>query len=176
MGSTCDIGVEDEDILPIDNQHDEVDPEIWEAWDDVTGKELKPSLVQAARGEEMEYVSSMGVYKVVPIARCWELTGKPPIRSRWVDINKGDDTAPKYRSRWVAQQIKTDKGQWELFAGTPPLEAIRYLISICASTKGFRLMTNDISRAYFFAEVKDNIFVELPMEAKLGATRANKRS
>ena len=60
------------------------------------------------------------------LEECWKLTGRAPIRSRWVDINKGDDQRPNYRSRWVAQEIKMDKGQWELFAGTPPLEAMGY--------------------------------------------------
>ena len=164
-----DLGIKESDILPIDNQHDnEFDEIIMQAWDDVTGKELKPDQVMAARREEMEYVDSMGVYDVVPVADCWKATGKPPIKSRWVDINKGDDLRPNYRSRWVAQQIKTDNGQWEFFSGTPPLEAIRFLVSTCASTEGHRLMTNDISRAYFFADVKDEIYVELPSEAKEG--------
>ena len=168
-----DLGIVDEDITPIDLQHDDEDQDlIWEAWDDVTGKELKPALVKAARSEEMKYVSDMGVYDVSAVADCWWITGKAPIRSRWVDINKGDDQRPNYRSRWVAQQIRTDKGQWELFAGTPPLEAIRYLVSVCASMKGARLMTNDISRAYFFADVKDDIFVELPAEAEHGGDKS----
>ena len=165
----CDIGIEDDEIMPIDAQHDpdEFD-HVWAAWDDVTGKELKPSLVKAARTDEMAYVKKMGVYDVKPKSLCWQLTGAPPIRSRWVDINKGDDNKPNYRSRWVAQQIRQDNGQWELFAGTPPLEAIRYLTSICASIKGNRIMTNDISRAYFFADVKGDVFVELPKEAEFG--------
>ena len=128
----CELGIADDDIAMIgtnaprfDGQHDKDDmKQVWEAWDDVTGKELKPELVQAARGQEMEYVSRMDVYDVVSVADCISATGKRPIRSRWVDINKGDDLKPNYRSRWVAQEIKTDKGQWEMFAGTPPLEAI----------------------------------------------------
>ena len=31
---------------------------------------------------------------------------KGPVRSRWVDINKGEEHNPDYRSRLEAQQIK----------------------------------------------------------------------
>ena len=55
---------------------------------------------------------------------CWEATGKGPIGVRWVDINKGDEDRPEYRSRLVAKELKTDKRE-DLFAATPPLEAAR---------------------------------------------------
>ena len=78
----------------------------------------------------MQFVRKMGVYDIVPTATCYAMSGKPPIRSRWVDINKGDETNINYRIIWVAQETRNDKGQWEMFAGTPPLEAIRYLLSV----------------------------------------------
>ena len=128
--------------------------------------------MQAARADEMACVDRMNVYDVVSVADCWRTTGRALIRSRWVDINKGDDQRPNYRTRCVAQEIKMDKGQWELFAGTPPLEAIRYLILVCASPKNNRLMANDVSRAYFFADVKGDMFVELPSEAAHGGDKS----
>ena len=48
--------------------------------------------------------------------------GKDPIGTRWIDVNKGDDDNPEYRSRLVAQEIKRDNRE-DLFAATPPLEA-----------------------------------------------------
>ena len=42
----------------------------------------------------------------------------PPIGCRWVDINKGDEDNPEYRSRLVAKEIKKDRNQ-DLFAATP---------------------------------------------------------
>ena len=42
------------------------------------------------------------------------------------------------------------------------------MVSTGASNKGNRLMSNDVSRAYFFADVKGDIFVELPAEAAQG--------
>ena len=37
---------------------------------------------------------------------CLINTGKNPISVRWVDINKGDDATPNYRSRLVARDIR----------------------------------------------------------------------
>ena len=170
FASAClrDLGAVEE-VEPIDEQHDaDIDTEHWQAFDDTSGKELDAATVHKARLEEMEFMDKMGVYTVVPVSEAWTVTGKAPIRSRWVDVNKGDDVDRNYRSRWVAQEIKTDKGQWELFAGTPPLEAVRYIVSMCASTPGNAIMSNDISRAYLFADVRKPIFVKLPDEAARG--------
>ena len=49
---------------------------------------------------------------------CIEETGKPPIGTRWVDTNKGDDRCPKVRSRIVAQELKRHS-DFALFAATP---------------------------------------------------------
>ena len=64
------------------------------------------------------------MYIKVPIKECWDKTGKGPIKTRWLDINKGDNIHPEYRSRLVATGLKTDQRP-DLFAGTPPVEAIR---------------------------------------------------
>ena len=60
--------------------------------------------------------------------------GKGPIGTRWVDINKGDEDRTEYRSSLVAKELKTDKRE-DLFAATPPLEALKLLISM-AMTEG----------------------------------------
>ena len=72
------------------------------------------------------------MYVKVPIKECWDQTGKDPIGTRWIDINKGDEMNPEYRSRLVAQEIKTDTRE-DLFAATPPLEAKKMLFSPAAS-------------------------------------------
>ena len=78
-------------------------------WDDMSGKELDWELVAAARTEEMEEFRKHQVYVKVPIKECWEKTGKKPIGVRWVDINKGDQVNPEYRSRLVAKEIKKEE-------------------------------------------------------------------
>ena len=76
----------------------------------------------------MREFSKHGVYTKVSEAECWRVTGKAPIGVCWVDVNKGDDAHPEYRSRLVAKEIKTDKRE-DLFASTPPLEALELWIS-----------------------------------------------
>ena len=49
-------------------------------WDDISGKELKPELVRAAREEELKVVDEMGVWELRPIAECIEVTGKKPVK------------------------------------------------------------------------------------------------
>ena len=79
-------------------------PEEGEYWDSSSGAPLQPSLVQQARMEEILQFRKHGVYQKVPVRECWERTGKAPIGIKWVDVNKGDEEKPEYRSRLVAKQ------------------------------------------------------------------------
>ena len=72
----------------------------------MSGKELNSELVKAARSEEIDVVRKMQVWKKVPREQCIAETGRQPIGTRWVDTNKGDDAAPKVRSRIAAQELK----------------------------------------------------------------------
>ena len=110
----------------------------------------------------MEYYDKMHVFNKVPIAQCWERTGKAHLKARSIDIDKGT----RYRSRWVAKQFKgSDSEEW--FAATPPIEALRALISHTTSgLKKKALMVWDVSRSFFHAPVQHEIHVELCVEAK----------
>ena len=95
--------------IAVPPEEDEDDMQCAEAWDDVSGKELDPRKVRAARREEMEYYKKMGVYDKVPLEECYKKTGKAPLKARWIDIDKGT----RYRSRWVAKQFKnSDAEEW----------------------------------------------------------------
>jgi hypothetical protein len=72
------------------------------------------------------------VWDVAPVAERWKNTGKTPLQSKWVDVNKGDLKRPVVRSRFVAKQF-ADKRSGEFFAATPPLEALRMLVSHAAT-------------------------------------------
>ena len=114
----------------------------------------------------MKEFAKHGVYKKVPIKECYDKAGKEPIGTRWVDINKGDEAAPEYRSRLVAQELNQEKRD-DIFAATPPLEVLRLMLSILASTrpkKKWKLDSIDIRRAYFHAQAKRTIYVKLPKE------------
>ena len=96
------------------------------AWDDVSGKELISKGVREARKKEMTYVHNKQVWgkttRQDAVARGCNVVG-----GRWVDVDKGDDNKPDYRSMFVAKEINT--GQEDgLYASTPPLEAMRWLM------------------------------------------------
>ena len=113
------------------------------------------------------------VYTKVPITECWDNTGKAPIGTRWIDVNKGDNVHKEYRSRLVAQEIKMNRRE-DLFAATPPLEAKKMLFSLAMtegigyekgnSINGMKLDFIDIRRAYFHAKARRKIYVHLPIE------------
>lgn len=136
-----------------------------EAYDDVTGQQLDPKLMMAARRDEIQYFRDMGVYEKVNVQECWNETGKAPIAVRWVDINKGDTANPNYRSRLVAKEFNTGPCP-ELYAATPPSECLRILLSKAASGRGggIGLMYADVSRAYFYARAVRPVYVKLPEE------------
>ena len=82
--------------------------------------------MQEARREVCQVIDAMGV---------WEVIDRPAnervISTRWVDVNKGDETHPKYRSRFVARELK-QKGDtpshWrDFFASMPPITALRII-------------------------------------------------
>ena len=55
-----------------------------------------------------------------------------------------------------------------LYAATPPLEALRIIVSDAATIAGGdearEIMVNDVRRAYFYAKIDRDVFVELPPE------------
>ena len=100
--------------------------------DDLTGQPLDPALCRAARAKEMQFVKDKGLWVKRTIKECWDRTNGPPVTVRWVETNKGDDVCPNIRSRLVARQIRP-AGQDAVFAPTPPLEALRTVLSLAAT-------------------------------------------
>ena len=149
--------------------------------DSVSGQPLQASLVKAARALELEYFNSKCVWEKRPRGEAMARTGKAPISVRWIDINKGDDDHPNYRSRLVAREIRR-AGENPIFAPTPPLESLRTIISLAAtdvrgakshvrdprSDRRTQVSFIDIRRAYFCAATDPNepTYVELPREDK----------
>ena len=112
----------------------------------------------------MGYFRKMKVYDKVSrhLAR-----GHKIVRTKWIDTNKGDQVNPDYRSRLVAMEFN-EYSDPSLFAATPPLEAMRYIIHRAATNradgKRFSVMTVDVSRAYFNAVATRDVFIEIPKE------------
>ena len=150
--------------------------------DDLTKQVLRDDLVREARKKELDYFCSKGVWVKRPKSEARARTGRGPISVRWVDVNKGDDMNPRYRSRLVARQMKAhDRSGISYFAPTPPLEALRTVLSMAAteiggwrpirdpkSHKRMQVSFVDIARAYFNAKVDEgeSTYVALPPEDK----------
>ena len=100
-------------------------------WDAVNGGWLPPNEVREAREKEMQYIRRMNVYSRVPREECRRVTGKQPIKLKWVDTRKNSG---EIRSRLVAKEFR-DARKPEMFAATPPLEALKLLVSMVASSQ-----------------------------------------
>ena len=138
----------------------------------VSGKLLNNTLVKKARAEEISVIREFGVWEVV-----WRPRVEVVFGARWVDINKGDEHKPFYRSRLVVQEYKR-QADWSLFTATPPLEALRSLL-ICATndelpnelgqpvawTEPLVLMLLNVRRAHFYNPARRKVSVELSEEA-----------
>ena len=123
----------------------------------------------------MQYAEKKPVWQKIQRSLAKE-RGRKIVKSRWIDINKGDDVNPNYRSRMVGKEF--NNGETEgLFAATPPLESLKLILSWAATgdisprgdvTKGRRrksIMIAGVSRALFEAPAKKDVCVELPEEA-----------
>ena len=90
----------------------------------------------------------MSAHVTVPRADQRKCNGKI-IKTRWIDINKGDATKPNYRSSRVGKEVRTHADD-ALYASTPLLEALRLIVSRAATMgKERHIMINDVRRAYF---------------------------
>ena len=144
--------------------------EVSTAADDLTGKVLDWDEVVKARLEEVEFLKRKGIFAEVPYDECMQKTGRKPTSVRWVDINKGTEETPIYRSRLVARDFKgNDDSREDLFATTPPLEAKKMLFAMAASQKDqagapLKLMFIDVKKAHLYAKCTQEAYVELPAE------------
>ena len=127
----------------------------------------------------MAYVASKNVWTKATRQEAFAKQGKAPITVKWLDVNKGDDESPNYRSRLVAREVRRP---WEpsMFAPTPPLEALRSVLSLAATnlpgtqehvrdgaaSTRTQISVIDIKRAYFNARTDEDspTYVELPPE------------
>lgn len=144
----------------------------------MAGTKLDPEEVVKAREVEIGYADNKSVWVKIPrhVAKSkgWKI-----IKSRWIDVNKADDTNPVYRSRLVGKEFN-DKVIEGLFAATPPLQALRLLLIPAATVEGRVLarlpvsqpekvekgiLIADVSRAFFEAPARRDVCVELPEEA-----------
>ena len=163
-----------------------------EFYDEISGALLKPEDVKRAREEEVSIAHKLKVYREATEEEM-VADGCKPIPIRWIDINKGDADKVFVRSRMVAQETRnrSDLGTGPesmsaTFAATPPLEAMRVLLSLLMSGREAKAkswlakMKNakqfskydgeqvlgfyDVSRAHWHAKARRNIYVRPPKE------------
>ena len=133
--------------------------------DDVSGKRLDTEGVKAARKLELEFIDGKPVYKEVPVSECWKVTGRSPIDTKWVDVDKGGPGAHQFRSRWVARQFKDGQPNDDYFSPTPPYEAIRMAISLAASQgrrrgrgeRSFRMARREVERQQALEKMREKL-------------------
>ena len=106
-----------------------------EYYDEVVGRRLPPDLVRAARREEANFMLDRKTWDRVDRSEAWRRTRRQPLKTRWVDVHKGDEQALDIRRRLVAKEIAFRKGDY-FFAATPPLEALQLPLSDLASRLG----------------------------------------
>ena len=143
--------------------------------DEHTGEALPPALVAKAREEEVSMMEAWDVWDVITKEEAWGLTGKSPLKGRWVDCNKGDRDDYDVRCRWVAKEVAHQHSD-QFFAATPPLEALRLILSEAATEpppagQGRRgggprkkVMLLDAKKAHLHAPAVRDVCVELPPE------------
>ena len=176
---------DDEDDQPCEKKvfvgefevNQEAEDDWHESWyvDDRTGKELTNELVDAAEKEEMKFMEEIGVGTEATDAEAWEMTGKAPISTKFVRVNKGTDTEQDVRARLVARdfRVKGDADRFDLFAAMPPLEAKKMLFRQAARSRRtwrrgkwrrMKVLFVDVKKAHLNAKVPDDTFsyVKLP--------------
>ena len=97
--------------------------------------------------------------------------GKAPLQGKWVDVTKGDLEKPLVRSRCVAKEFANTISD-DFFSPTPPLEALRLLLSHAASersssTEGRKILVVDAWKADLHACAQRHLYVALPPEVRV---------
>ena len=168
-----DINVEDDEAFDFVDQ-DEIENR--------EGFDIKE--LMKARNEEIGFMKELGVWEPSTWEECIEKTGKVPVSTRWVDVDKGREGRAEIRSRLVARdfKVKGDGREFEVFAAMPPLEAKRILFRMAVldgavrsdlSHGSVKVMFIDIKKAHLNGKVAEDeyAYVQLPHEAGCGVGR-----
>ena len=81
----------------------------------------------------MKYIDELDVWEEIPRPKHEKVIG-----GRWVDINKGDEANPTYRSRYVGKELKkAGKGSSinEFFAAMPPMSNFKALLALAQAKR-----------------------------------------
>ena len=187
-----DDGKIEDDAKQAEMEIDELDVNIeddpWGEWGSYEAEgglgPLDPEGVARARDEEISYMQRIGVWEESTLEECLKMTGKNPVSTRWVDVDKGRDEVSDIRSRLCARDFKVrgDGREFDVFASMPPLESKRMLFRMAVAAgaikadrrKGkVKLMFIDVKKAHLNGKLRDDEFayIRLPPEAGGGVAR-----
>jgi hypothetical protein len=139
-----------QEVDPVANNDDQL------YHDDRTGKTLNAKLVEIAEREEIDFMEKLGVGVESTLDECWSMTGKPPVSTKFVRVNKGGDEAPDVRARLCARDFKFKGSDTDinLFAAMPPLEAKKLLFRQAARSERVWRKGRWQTRKLLFIDVK----------------------
>ena len=121
-------------------------------WATRSGEELNVADIAKARIKELEHMRDHRVFEVVKLT---DVRNVKKVKAKWLQDRKGDGI----KSRLVAMEIAYDVRD-DVHAGTPPLAAIRLIISLAASRAGVmgemprKIGLFDITAAFIHAFIK----------------------
>ena len=83
--------------------------------------EIPEEELQSAGTEEVSFVKKLGVWEPSSLEECVQMTGRPPVSTRWVDVDTGREGRVEIRSRLAARdfRVKGDKREVDTFAAIP---------------------------------------------------------
>ena len=132
-------------------------------YDTSTECKLPTPLVHEAMTEELTAMVKMKVWRDLEENEL--LPSDKVITTRWVIVNKGEDAKPLVRARLVAREIKgRDGSSADTFAATPPLDALRMMVSIAASNRDYCMDFIDIKKAHLNGKITRRVILQLPAE------------
>ena len=149
-------------------ESEEVPDAVWR--EDPTEEELDPEKLKEGIRDEMDFMEKMGMFEDSTEQECWDKTGAAPTSTRWVlgkkVLDNGEDIV---RARLVGRDFNTGRRLNEdLFAATPPLEALKLLLraSMVREEGGeeTKLMFIDVRKAHLIPKCEEDVYVRLPEE------------
>ena len=117
---------------------------------------LEPEAV--AKGRRKQLLSLEEQQAILLLPRDFPLQGAKRIRSKWLD---DPDGSGEVKSRLVATEVAYGMRRDDCFAGTPPLRALRMVMSLAAS-RGRRLALFDVVAAFVHALIDELVILYLP--------------
>ena len=133
-------------------------------------QEIALEELQRARTEELSFMKRLGVWEASLVEECVQMTGRPPLSTRRVDLDKGREGCFETRGWVVFRDFRGEgetRGRWIPSRRCPPMEAKRVKFRTAmldgavggdAAKGGVKLMIMDIRKAHFNGKLAEDEF------------------